>query len=314
VAGYSLRVSKSVPSQRASRAIAWAFGGALVFHSGVLVVASGLYRGDVIPSAVGAVSVAEIEDDAVLVVGCGADAALLAAARMAMCAAPWRAVDAVDCLNQAQIGWGMEQQDCQVLPGQTDLALLTPEIAKKLKQLDPEQLLDKALSQPPPPPPPPIELALATPTPPAAAPAPPPPPARPEQIVETAPDNNKPPPDNARFLADKASSTDKQTVARGAVQEAMTAKPQAPELVAKDNPREASVKAPALDRAIGQNTKAPDAPGALSMRSVGSKSPAEQAQDAKTKGSTGGAAGPAGDGARGPRGDGAITPKQARAK
>ena len=86
----------------------------------------------------------------------------------------------------------------------------------------------------------------------------------------------------------------------------MVAKSKDAELQAKNDPKEASIqKAP--EQAPGKDSKAPDAPGVLSMRAPGAPQPNEAPQDARSRGEATGAKGPiVSDGFIPRRGDGAI--------
>jgi TonB family protein len=126
-------------------------------------------------------------------------------------------------------------------------------------------------------------------------------------VVETAKPSSEQAPDNARLLAEYDTRVEHQTVARGSRNEPIAAKSKAEELLAKADPREASMKPPQdPDRAPSANTHAPDAPGKLAMRAPGSPSPAETPQEAKTRGVVGGTMGEIADGVVARKGDGAI--------
>src|SRR4029077_13538316 len=136
---------------------------------------------------------------------------------------------------------------------------------EKLKPLDAEKLIEEQKEQQAPPPPPPPQLAQAAPPPPP----PPPAPTRQSQVVETAKPNTEQAPDNARFLAEFNTKVEKQTVARGSVQEPMVAKSKPSALTPKPDPKDPSVIKHDEDRPRGENEKAPDVPGTLAMRSPG---------------------------------------------
>lgn len=281
----------------------------MVAHGGALVVASAMSNGRAGHASQASAAIQpEFEPDEIAIFeSCGADAALVAAARAALCFAPWQRddLDAVGCSADVSAQWSRESAACAAPLQDTALSLMSPEATRKIKELDPEELLAKALPTPPSPPKPvelPVQLAMQPPPPP-----PPPAPSRPMQVVETVNSNTATEPENTRFLSENNIKVDKQTVARGAVNEPMIAKPQAPELVASKDPREASIRDNPLDRPIGTDSKAPDAPGPLSMRAPGAKAPSSTPQEAKVRGAIAGSEGRIGDGAAAKRGDGAIT-------
>jgi TonB family protein len=89
----------------------------------------------------------------------------------------------------------------------------------------------------------------------------------------------------------------------------MVAKSRPEELAIKDKPKdELTVDKPAEpDRKPGRDQRAPDAPGVLSMRNPGAPTPANEAQDPRSKGSQSGVRGPSiYDGFLPKRGDGAM--------
>ncbi|HPH67634.1 MAG TPA: energy transducer TonB [Kofleriaceae bacterium] len=277
---------------------------AVVVHVGVLLAASAMTNGGRPAPPTPAATLLDEPADIELYESCGTDAALVAAARSALCFAPWQRsdVDTTACAAEVQKQWGRDNAECRVVPADTALSLMSPDATKKIKELDPEVLLAKPLAPAPKPVQLPVELAMQQPPPP-----PPPAPTRPMQIVETVNSNTDTEPDNTRFLSENNIKVDKQTVARGAVQEPMIAKPKAPELVATNDAREASMQKDPGNRPVGTSPKAPDAPGPLAMRTVGAKAPSETPQDAKTRGQIAGIDGRTGDGAAAKRGDGAIT-------
>ncbi|HTR49964.1 MAG TPA: TonB family protein [Kofleriaceae bacterium] len=240
---------------------------------------------------------------------CEFDVLLASSARATMCLAPWgRDVD--ECLADVPNNYYIDLSGCLGRDAKdtplTEVAMLEKRSMDKLKPIDPEPLLE-ALKEPPKPPP---ELPKPAP----AAPAPPPPPpvqARQQmQVVETAKPNTEQAPDNARLLAEYDTKVEKQTVARGTPKEPMVAKSKPAELTPKDHPKdEVSVKEH-TDRPPG-HANAPDVPGTLSMRSPGAQQRAELEQQAKSRGSLGGATGPlAFDGYVPRRGEGAIEQMQ----
>ncbi|HEX3760913.1 MAG TPA: energy transducer TonB [Kofleriaceae bacterium] len=248
-------------------------------------------------------------DDVELAASCGDNAMFAASGRAAMCLAPWVAsVD--DCLSDAQMSLWIDRSSCQARndPG-TAVTMMDPKVAEKLKPIDPERLLEEAPPPPKPAPPPPT-----IPPPPAASQAPPPPPPPPakqlqQQVVETVKPAEEKEPENARLLAEYNTSVDKQKVARGARNEPMVAKSKPAELTAKDKPRDdPSIQKHQPDREVGNNEKAPDVPGRLSMRNPGALFPAQTEQEVKTRGSTSGADAKvaSADGYQARKGDGAL--------
>ncbi len=248
-----------------------------------------------------------------LTTGCVSDAALASIARGALCLAPWHA-DTDDCLADAQMSMWLDQSGCyaQRETHVAELAMIDQKTAAAIKSIDPEPLLE-ALDQPPPPRP----VVVPPPKPDNQPPPPPPPPPamaqpkQPMQVVETAKPSEEQAPDNARFLAEYDTNVKKNTVARGSVKEPITARSKDESMLAKSSPKEASV-AEHTDRPREQKaTKAPDVPGSLAMRTPGPQAPAQQQQDAKVRGSTGGARGAlAADGYAARRGQGAIEQQQ----
>lgn len=284
----------------------------MVAHGGALLVASAMNNGGGRPRREATAPVLpEFEPDEIAVFeSCGADAALVAAARAALCFAPWQRedLDANGCTAEVAAQWSRDSAACAAPLQDTALSLMSPEATRNIKELDPEVLLAKALATPPAPTKPvelPVQLAMQPPPPP-----PPSAPTRPMQVVETANSNTDVEPDNSRFLSEHNIKVEKQTVARGAVNEPMIAKPQAPELTASEAPREASVRKIQRDRPIGSKLNAPDAPGPLAMRPPGAKAPSATPQEAKVRGAIAGTQGRVGDGATPKRGDGAITQPQ----
>jgi TonB family protein len=234
--------------------------------------------------------------------------------RTAMCLAPW-VVDVDQCLADAQMSMWMDLSGCLAsLDPSTAIAMIEQQAVERLTPIDPERLLEELKRPPdqPPPPPPPPQVAQAEPPPPAQpTPPPPPPPPPPEQrrqVVETVKPSEEKEPENARFLAEFNTKAEKQTVARGARDEAMVAKSKPEELTPKDKPQdEPSVKKNDPERPLGKNEQAPDVPGKLSMRSPGAPLVADQEQQQQIRGSKTGAAGDAvADGYLTRKGDAAI--------
>ncbi len=223
---------------------------------------------------------------------CGGDARLAAAARGALCLAPWGS-DVEACLEQVELVMRIELSACR---GRDEpiaaVAMVPPAQIEKVPTIDPEQLVEELLQEKKPEPPPPIPQ----PQPQQQQPPPPPPPAPPRktQVVETAKPNDDKEPDNARFLAEHNTRVEKQTVARGARNEPMVAKSKPEELTPKEQPKDdPSVQKQPEDKLPGNNDRAPDVPGKLSMRTPGAPSQHQEApQEARTRGAQGGAKGP----------------------
>lgn len=218
--------------------------------------------------------------------GCVTDVALASGARIALCFAPWHS-DLAACLDDAQMRGWVELASCQP-QRDGDIAQVSVVDTDQLRSIDPTPLL-AALpdrNQPEPKPPEPDK--------------PPPPQAqRPSQVVETAKPQHQKAPDNARFLAEYDTSVAKQTVARGAVSEAMVANSKPSALAPKQSPQDASAR--------NQGPmQAPNA-GLLAMRSPGARSSSESAQVSRERGSVTGASGsPTADGMLPKQGQGAI--------
>jgi TonB family protein len=249
-------------------------------------------------------------EDVELLASCFDNAVFATSGRTAMCLAPWVGnVD--DCLGDAQMSLWIDLSSCQARndPG-TAVTMLEPRAAERLKAIDPERLLDEAKPEARPVPTPP-QLQQQQP---AAAPAPQPQPPQPkqqlpQQVVETVKPSDEKEPENARLLSEYNTRVDKQKVARGSRNEPMVAKSKPAELTPKDKPRdEPSIKKQDPDRQIGNNEKAPDVPGKLSMRNPGALFPAATEQEAKTRGSTAGnnTKVAAADGYQSRKGDGAV--------
>ena len=246
--------------------------------------------------------------DAELKPSCTGDALFATSGRTALCFAPWVA-DVDQCLADAQMYMWMDMSSCQARNDRsTAISMIESRAADKLKPIDAERLLDEAkqLAAAPPKPIPPPQIQQAPQAPPP--PPPPPPQQRPQQVIETVKPSEEKEPENARFLAEYNTRVAKETVARGARNEPMVAKSKPAELTPKDKPKdEPSVKKQDLDRVVGKNEHAPDAPGKLSMRNPGALSPAETEQDAKVRGSTAGTRGTgASDGYLARKGDSAF--------
>lgn len=236
---------------------------------------------------------------------CDGDALLAVGARSLLCVSPF-VDDRAACVTELRNRLESDRLRCHLDQLEAALVSITPIDVDKIPQITPEMLLDDLTPPPPePPPPPPPELvAMAQPPPPPPPPEagpPEPPKQRDEQIVEVArPSDSQPPPDT-RLLSEFDSRVERQTVARGAVDEPMTAKPGAKELEIKPDPRDpSSSKPPDVE---GRRDDAPREPGKLSMRMPGPRKPSELAQDAKTVGALDGALGPRGDGNRLARGN-----------
>ena len=249
-------------------------------------------------------------DDPELKASCFGNAVFTISGRSAMCLAPW--VNNVDeCLHDAQMYLWIDLSSCQARtdPG-TAISMVEPKVAEKLTPIDPERLLDEVKPpqvRPPPPKPiaPPPAPAEATPPPPRPQ---PPPEQLKQQVVEVVKPTEEKEPVNARLLSEYNVQVDKQKVARGARNEPLVAKSQQAELTPKQKPREdPSIQKREPDRVVGNNERAPDVPGKLSMRNPGTLFPAEVDQEAKTRGAVNGATGTqVADGYTAKKGDGAL--------
>jgi len=128
------------------------------------------------------------------------------------------------------------------------------------------------------------------------------------QVVETVKPQVEIQPDQARFLSEYNTKVDKQTVARGAVKEKMVQAPKPEELKVDPNTKQdPGTTKPPSDRPDGQDERAPDAPGKLSMRTPGAVRPSEVAQEQRTAGSATGETATSNDGYHQQHGTGAIS-------
>jgi TonB family protein len=226
---------------------------------------------------------------------CANDVRLAALARGGLCLGPWGA-DIEACLDQVELIMRIELSACRGRDEPlAEVAVVPPSQVEKFAAIDPEQLVEelreREKEQPQPPPMPQPQPQQQQPPPP---PPPPPEPPRKTQVIETVKPNDEKEPDNARFLAEYNTRVDKQKVARGARNEPMVTKSKPEELTPKDKPKDdPSVKKPPEDKLPGNNDRAPEVKGKLSMRPPGAPSQQQEApQDAKTRGSQGGAKGP----------------------
>lgn len=244
---------------------------------------------------------------------CTGDALLAAGARASLCFAPWQS-DVDTCLHDAQMSMYIDLSGCTSVESPVEVATISlpdQRALDKVTPIDPEPLLEMMKEQEQPKPP---ELVQQPPQPqPQQQLQPPPPqpqvqqPRRPTQVVETAKPTEEKPPEDTRLLSEYDTAVKKQSVARGAVDEPMIAKSKPSELTPKETPKEASIKEQQPDRAKGANKDAPDVPGTLAMRKEGAQNPGDVKQDARTLGTSAGAAGPvAFDGFMPKKGDGAF--------
>jgi TonB family protein len=254
-------------------------------------------------------------EDAELDASCFDNVVFATSGRTAMCLAPWVGnVD--DCLSDAQMSLWIDLSGCQARndPG-TAVTMVEPRAIEQVKPIDPEKLLEEMKKEEPRPPAP-RPQPLQPPEPQVAAQAPPPPPPPqprqqlPQQVVETAKPDKEKEPENARLLAEYSTSVEKQKVARGARNEPMVAKSKQAELTPKDKPRDepSMTQKRDPDRRIGNNEKAPDVAGRLSMRNPGTLFPAEAEQEARKRGAMTGtdAKVASADGYQARKGDGAL--------
>ncbi|HMG24917.1 MAG TPA: hypothetical protein VK607_26455, partial [Kofleriaceae bacterium] len=298
--------------RRVRRPLTWpALAIALAVHGGIFGAVNilGLSVIGVGGGTAAATRPAPPPEDVELASTCFDNAVFATSGRTAMCLAPW--VGSVDqCLADTQMSLWLDLSSCQARndPG-TAITMISPRAAERLKPIDPERLLEEAKPPTQPPQPPPQQV----PQPQVAAmapPPPPPPPARqlPQQVIETVKPSDEKEPENARFLAEYNTKVEKQTVSRGARNEPMVAKAKPEELTPKDKPKDdPSIQKQHPERAIGRNEQAPDVPGRLSMRNPGALFPSQTEQEAKTRGSTTGAAGAqVADGYAARKGDAAL--------
>jgi TonB family protein len=243
-------------------------------------------------------------DDPDLKSGCVSDALLAASARYTLCFGPWHD-DTDACLDESYNDMWIDLSSCQARDdkGIAQVSMVEPKQAAKIKAIDPEPLLEEMKQQQ-------ADKPKVVPMQPASPSAPPPPapPAPPHkmQIVETAKPQNEAAPQNARFLSEYDTNVEKQTVARGTAKEPMIAKSKPGELTPKDDPKDASVKEH-TDKAPGRDSRAPDVPGTLSMRSPGAMNPADMQQDQRIRGTNNGTDGqPSPDGYLQRKGDGSF--------
>jgi TonB family protein len=235
--------------------------------------------------------------------GCVGDAMLASSARYAMCFAPWH--DDLDaCISESQNDMWIDLSSCQARDdkGLSQISMIEPKQAAAIKAIDPEPLLEemKQQQQQKPVVVPPLQAANTP------KPQQPPPRPRPMQVVETVKPSTEKAPDNARFLSEYDTNVEKQSVARGTPKEPMIAKSKPSELAAKDQPQDASVKEH-TDRPPGRDSKAPDVPGTLAMRTPGARSPADVEQEQKARGTSAGTDGPmTADGYMSRKGQGSI--------
>ncbi len=203
---------------------------------------------------------------------------LATGARMIYCSSP--VVDSTDCWKKAASDYYLALITCDAVEFPTTVSLVTPEIIEQieaeplLELLDPEEqkkfeakqavaVEEKFAKEQ-------EKLAQV--------------PKTAQQVVEITRPNVEAPPENARFLSEYDSRTEKETVARGST-EAMTERPQARELTPKDDPREAAVAEVAEQPRMPEVApEAPEAPGKLSMRDPGTPKPNELEKQAKTPG------------------------------
>lgn len=282
---------------------------ALAVHGSIVVVTQVLGLTIIGPVASRPAATAPPAEEPELSASCVDNAVFATSGRAALCFAPW--VASVDtCLGAAELQYWMDRSSCEAArdPG-TAVTMVEPRVAEKLSPIDPERLLEE-VRPPDRPKPPPPQIPPPQPVQQQAVPPPPPPPQKqlPQQVVEVVKPDEQKEPDNARFLSEYNVKVDKQKVSRGARDEAMVAKAKPEELTKKDRPRdEPSKQKQEPDRERGNNERAPDVPGKLSMRSPGALFPSQTEQEAKTRGATGGAGGAqVADGYTARKGDGAL--------
>jgi len=281
------------PRRHRREATPWAIGAAVLVHLGVIGggAAFGISLGG--GAASSTESLLADEDVVALETSCTGDVLLATGARLALCLAPWRSGELAACRDEAMVAMWMDLSACQPtgeVIAAAPIEMLPPRELEKLTPIEPEALLDalkpEDKKEPPPKPP---EQQVAQPK--QAPPPPPPAPPRPQQVVETAKPNTEQEPENTRFLSEHNVKVDKQTVARGAVDEPMVAKSQPKELTPKNDPKESAIKE-LKPEAPGRDAKAPQVPGSLAMRAPGAPQVSEAPQEAKTRGQADGMKGP----------------------
>ena len=271
------------------------WGAAFAFHLIVVVVIDFLAVVEDRPVHASAAAPEPEPEEVALETTCGGDARLAAAARGALCLAPW-STDVETCLEGVELVMRIELSSCRGADESiAAVAMVPPAAIEKVPPIDPEQLVEELLQEKPPEPPPPIPPPQPQQQQPPPPPPPPPAPPKKTQVVETVKPNEDKEPDNARFLAEHNTRVDKQTVARGARNEPMVAKSKPEELTPKQQPKDdpSVQKQPEEDRLPGNNERAPDVPGKLAMRTPGAQAQHQEApQEARTRGAQGGAKGP----------------------
>lgn len=300
-----------MPTSRRQRRPFWVlpavFGAAVAVHVAIAVPTHGFGLLDLGGDPIPATTKKELPEDVDLVATCVGDNALGAAARFAMCGAPWVA-DLDQCLDEARTQMWMDLSACSAGPI-AEVAMLDPKQIAQLEQksqIDAEKLLEEIQPQP--------LLAAVVPPPPQVAPPPPPPPEQAprlkSQVVETVKPQHEEEPTDARFLSEYNTKVEKQTVARGSVKEPMVNKPKPDAALAVEKPKDEPVATPKPSdeqRPVKpESNKAPDNPGLLSMRNPGAPTPQQEAQDPRTKGAPNVRVPTAIDGVMPKRGDGAF--------
>ena len=209
---------------------------------------------------------------------CEGDELLASAARMLVCAMP--AGGGAGCVRDTADAFVIARHRCDRVEIPAAVTLLDPRV---LAEIEPEPLMDlidpAVLAQ--------IQEAQKAPqeeTPPPAVAAAPPPQPQPQldmQTVEIAPQENQEPPANTRFLADRDSAVEKQTVARGSTAE-MVARPEPSPHDTKEIPQPSRAE-PDRDTA-GQAVEAEQGPGRFSMREPGQPEPGQEVKPEVTPG------------------------------
>jgi len=289
-----MRRARSKQAQRA--AILAAIGAALAVHLAIAGTANVLDLHIGVWGLPGGGAIADEPDLADLEPSCMGDALLSASASAAICLAPWNS-DVEACTYDVKMSYLLQSSGCYDTHPETNtqVSVVSPNAAEKFKPIDPEPLIAELLEQEKQKPPPVVPLPQPQPQPqPKQAPPPPPPPQRPTQVVETVKPKEEKAPDNTRLMSEYDISVDKQNVNRGARNEPLVAKAKPEELSPKIKPKdeEPSVKKLEPDRPPGRDQRAPDVPGSLAMRKPGAQNPAQTQQEAQTKGSATGGAGP----------------------
>jgi TonB family protein len=213
---------------------------------------------------------------------CVTDLLAGAAARALYCSSPLAADDCGQHLaSDVRIGLDL----CERKDEPVAVALMDDRWINRIEPAPLETLL--APEPVPPPPQPPPVIAKVEPVPQQQQPPPPPPPDQSAQIIETVKPENEQAPDRARFISEYDTRVEKETVARGAVDEEMVQRPGPKELESREKvTEEPAVKEPVLPDEVASEdteTEGPPSEGELAMRKPGPDERRE-AQESATAG------------------------------